>query len=81
MANKVLETPARSDKEIVKDYFNSTGFDRWRRIYGNTDEINKVQRDIRQGHQQTVDYVLDWFRKDPQTQTRRSNLAQPRYPR
>jgi magnesium-protoporphyrin O-methyltransferase len=69
MANNVLETSSRSDKEIVKDYFNSTGFDRWRRIYGDTDEINKVQRDIRQGHQQTVDYVVDWFRKDPQTPT------------
>ena len=51
------------DKEIVRDYFNSTGFDRWRRIYGEGD-VNRVQRDIRTGHQQTVDYVLDWFKND-----------------
>ncbi len=51
------------DKEIVRDYFNSVGFDRWRRIYGEGD-VNKVQRDIRTGHQQTVDYVLAWFKND-----------------
>jgi len=45
------------DKTIVKEYFNSTGFDRWRRIYGDG-EVNKVQLDIRTGHQQTVATVL-----------------------
>lgn len=51
---------AADDKTIVKDYFNSTGFDRWRRIYGDG-EVNKVQLDIREGHQQTVDTVLSWL--------------------
>ncbi len=51
------------DKKIVKEYFNSTGFDRWRRIYGNG-EVNKVQLDIRNGHQQTVDTLLDWLKAD-----------------
>lgn len=51
------------DKVIVKDYFNATGFDRWRRIYGDG-EVNKVQRDIRIGHQQTVDTLLSWFQAD-----------------
>ncbi|ARV58526.1 magnesium protoporphyrin IX methyltransferase [Nostocales cyanobacterium HT-58-2] len=51
------------DKTIVKDYFNSTGFDRWRRIYGDG-EVNKVQLDIRTGHQQTVDTVLSWLKAD-----------------
>ncbi|MDJ1177019.1 magnesium protoporphyrin IX methyltransferase [Roseofilum capinflatum] len=51
------------DKTIVKDYFNQTGFDRWRKIYG-TDEVNRVQLDIRNGHQQTVDTVLDWLKAD-----------------
>jgi len=41
MANKALNnTSAKEspkDKEIVRDYFNSTGFDRWRRIYGEGD--------------------------------------------
>ncbi|WP_009631691.1 magnesium protoporphyrin IX methyltransferase [Synechocystis sp. PCC 7509] len=51
------------DKTIVKEYFNSTGFDRWRRIYGDG-EVNKVQLDIRTGHQQTVDTVLNWLKTD-----------------
>ncbi|GAB1542046.1 magnesium protoporphyrin IX methyltransferase [Scytonema sp. NUACC21] len=51
------------DKTIVKDYFNSTGFDRWRRIYGDG-EVNKVQLDIRNGHQQTVDTVTSWLKAD-----------------
>jgi magnesium-protoporphyrin O-methyltransferase len=51
------------DKTIVRDYFNTVGFDRWHRIYGDGD-VNKVQMDIRQGHQQTVDTVLSWLQAD-----------------
>lgn len=51
------------DKTIVKEYFNSTGFDRWRRIYGNG-EVNTVQLDIRKGHQKTVDTVLSWLKSN-----------------
>lgn len=51
------------DKAIVQNYFNSVGFERWQRIYGDG-EVNKVQRDIRVGHQQTVDTVLEWLRQD-----------------
>ncbi|MBS0017523.1 MAG: magnesium protoporphyrin IX methyltransferase [Arthrospira sp. SH-MAG29] len=51
------------DKTVVRQYFNSTGFDRWQRIYGNG-EVNRVQRDIRDGHQQTVDRVLEWLQAD-----------------
>jgi magnesium-protoporphyrin O-methyltransferase len=51
------------DKTIVQSYFNSVGFDRWRRIYGDG-EVNKVQLDIRNGHQKTVDTVLDWVKAD-----------------
>jgi len=54
---------AADDKNIVQDYFNSTGFDRWRRIYGDG-EVNKVQLDIRNGHQQTVDRVISWLKAD-----------------
>ena len=54
---------AVDDKTVVQEYFNSTGFDRWQRIYGDG-EVNKVQLDIRQGHQQTVDTVLDWLKAD-----------------
>jgi magnesium-protoporphyrin O-methyltransferase len=54
---------AIDDKTIVREYFNATGFDRWRRIYGDG-EVNRVQLDIRTGHQQTVDTVLDWLQAD-----------------
>ena len=54
---------AADDKTIVREYFNSTGFDRWRRIYGDG-EVNKVQLDIRSGHQQTVETVLSWLTAD-----------------
>lgn len=54
---------ALDDKTIVREYFNATGFDRWRRIYGDG-EVNKVQLDIRTGHQQTVDTVLGWLKDD-----------------
>ena len=53
-----------NDKAIVKDYFNATGFDRWRRIYGETEDVNKVQKDIRIGHQQTIDTVIKWLQAD-----------------
>ena len=54
---------AADDKTIVREYFNATGFDRWRRIYGDG-EVNKVQLDIRKGHQQTVDTLLGWLHED-----------------
>ncbi len=53
-----------NDKAVVKDYFNQTGFDRWRRIYGETDDVNKVQKKIREGHQQTIDTVVGWLEDD-----------------
>jgi magnesium-protoporphyrin O-methyltransferase len=56
--------PGSNDKTVVREYFNSTGFDRWRRIYGTTDDVNKVQKNIRIGHQKTVDTVLSWFDAD-----------------
>jgi magnesium-protoporphyrin O-methyltransferase len=52
------------DKAIVKDYFNQTGFDRWRRIYGDTEDVNKVQKKIRIGHQKTIDTVVEWLKAD-----------------
>uniref|UniRef100_B8HQI1 Magnesium protoporphyrin IX methyltransferase n=1 Tax=Cyanothece sp. (strain PCC 7425 / ATCC 29141) TaxID=395961 RepID=B8HQI1_CYAP4 len=51
------------DKVVVQNYFNSVGFDRWQRIYGEG-EVNRVQQDIRVGHQQTIDTVLEWLRAD-----------------
>ncbi len=57
------KTPAVDDKLLVKNYFNGTGFDRWRNIYG-TGEVNRVQADIRLGHQRTIATVLDWLPPD-----------------
>ena len=51
----------------VKNYFDTTGFERWNKIYGETDDVNKVQLDIRTGHQQTVDKVLDWVKGEDLT--------------
>jgi magnesium-protoporphyrin O-methyltransferase len=56
-------TNAVDDKTIVKEYFNATGFERWRRIYGDG-EVNKVQNDIRIGHQQTIDTIIEWLKAD-----------------
>jgi magnesium-protoporphyrin O-methyltransferase len=51
------------DKTEVREYFNATGFDRWKRIYLNG-EVNKVQFDIRIGQQKTVDTLLGWLKED-----------------
>lgn len=58
MTNSTLD-----DKTVVREYFNATGFDRWKRIYGDG-EVNKVQVNIRAGHQKTIDNVLEWFAED-----------------
>jgi magnesium-protoporphyrin O-methyltransferase len=50
-----------NEMESVRSYFNGTGFERWNKIYGETDDVNKVQLDIRTGHAQTVDKVLGWL--------------------
>lgn len=51
------------DKTVVREYFNATGFDRWKRIYGDG-EVNKVQANIRTGHQKTIDNVLTWLAEE-----------------
>lgn len=56
-------TPAVDDKLVVKNYFNGTGFRRWRNIYG-TGDVNRVQADIRLGHQRTIATVLEWLPPD-----------------
>ncbi len=53
----------QAEKQNVAKYFNGTGFDRWNRIYSESDEVNKVQRNIRIGHQKTVDDVLLWLKE------------------
>ncbi|KAL4584680.1 hypothetical protein LXL04_009288 [Taraxacum kok-saghyz] len=46
------------DKEVVREYFTNDGFQRWKKIYGVTDDVNKVQLDIRIGHAKTVESVM-----------------------
>ena len=38
-------------------------FERWNRIYSTSDDVNKVQRNIRIGHKKTVDNVLAWLQE------------------
>ncbi len=58
-----LDKRKQSEKEEVASYFNGTGFDRWNRIYSNSNEVNNVQRNIRIGHQKTVNDVLSWVQE------------------
>jgi magnesium-protoporphyrin O-methyltransferase len=52
-----------AEKAEVKGYFETTGFDRWNRIYSESEDVNRVQRNIRIGHQKTVDNVLAWLQE------------------
>tara|TARA_Y100000589_G_scaffold135650_1_gene129787 strand:- start:1719 stop:2417 length:699 start_codon:yes stop_codon:yes gene_type:complete len=54
------------EKNEVKNYFNGTGFERWNRIYSKSNEVNTVQKNIRLGHQKTVDDVINWIQKYPE---------------
>ena len=51
MASNQLKELKQAEKAEVASYFNGTGFDRWNRIYSDSDDVNKVQRNIRIGHQ------------------------------
>ncbi len=55
------EAENQAEKAEVQAYFESTGFERWNRIYSDSEEVNRVQRNIRIGHQKTVDAVLAWL--------------------
>ncbi|KEF42522.1 MAG: Mg-protoporphyrin IX methyl transferase [Cyanobium sp. CACIAM 14] len=57
------EAEKQAEKAEVQAYFESTGFERWNRIYSDSDEVNGVQRNIRIGHQKTVDAVLELLRQ------------------
>jgi magnesium-protoporphyrin O-methyltransferase len=63
MAPEELLEQKQAEKQEVKGYFETTGFDRWNRIYSESDNVNKVQRNIRIGHQKTVDEVLAWIKE------------------
>jgi len=44
---EMMETTGGDEAASVRDYFVKVGFERWQKIYGETDEVNKVQLDIR----------------------------------
>ena len=52
------------DKTEVREYFNSEGFNRWNKIYSESDDVNSVQLDIRTGHDQTIQKILNWIADD-----------------
>ena len=52
------------DKTEVREYFNSEGFNRWNKIYSESDDVNSVQLDIRTGHDQTIQKILNWISAD-----------------
>ena len=52
------------DKTEVREYFNSEGFNRWNKIYSESDDVNSVQMDIRDGHAQTIQKILNWVKDD-----------------
>lgn len=52
------------DKTEVREYFNTEGFNRWNKIYSESDEVNSVQLDIRNGHDQTIQKILNWIKQD-----------------
>lgn len=55
---------AVDDKTEVREYFNTEGFNRWSKIYSESDDVNVVQKFIRTGHQETVDKCLRWIDED-----------------
>ncbi|WP_320663399.1 magnesium protoporphyrin IX methyltransferase [Prochlorococcus sp. MIT 1223] len=63
MAINQIQDQKKAEKKEVTDYFNGMGFERWNRIYSETKEVNNVQRNIRIGHQKTVDDVLNWIQE------------------
>ena len=63
MSPEPLLEANQAEKLEVKGYFETTGFDRWNRIYSDSDDVNRVQRNIRIGHQKTVDNVLAWLQE------------------
>jgi hypothetical protein len=52
------------DKTEVREYFNTEGFSRWNKIYSDSDEVNSVQLDIRNGHDQTIRKIIQWIEAD-----------------
>ena len=61
---RYMSTSGVDDKTEVREYFNNEGFNRWNKIYSETDDVNSVQLDIRNGHDQTIQKILNWVQDD-----------------
>lgn len=59
-----LQANAVDDKTEVREYFNTEGFNRWNKIYSESDDVNTVQLDIRNGHGQTIQKIINWIKDD-----------------
>lgn len=59
---KDAQAAGGNEMDSVRNYFNTQGFERWRKIYGETDDVNSVQLDIRVGHAQTVEKTLAFLK-------------------
>ncbi|KAL2631671.1 hypothetical protein R1flu_016357 [Riccia fluitans] len=59
---KDAQAAGGDEMESVRSYFNTQGFERWKKIYGETDDVNKVQLDIRIGHAQTVEKTMAFLK-------------------
>jgi len=53
------ERPKSETAKRVHKYFETSGFSRWSAIYGSGD-IPPIWKVIRDGHQRTVDKVIEW---------------------
>ena len=60
----LLASSSVDDKTEVREYFNTEGFNRWNKIYSESDDVNSVQLDIRNGHDQTISKILNWIQSD-----------------
>jgi len=63
-SSSALFSNAVDDKTEVREYFNTEGFNRWNKIYSESDDVNKVQLDIRTGHDMTIQKILNWVQVD-----------------
>ena len=41
--DRITSLKVVDDKTEVRDYFNTEGFNRWNKIYSDSDEVNSVQ--------------------------------------
>eukprot|EP00216_Chloropicon_sp_CCMP2111_P006861 CAMPEP_0198240986 /NCGR_PEP_ID=MMETSP1446-20131203/5944_1 /TAXON_ID=1461542 ORGANISM="Unidentified sp, Strain CCMP2111" /NCGR_SAMPLE_ID=MMETSP1446 /ASSEMBLY_ACC=CAM_ASM_001112 /LENGTH=327 /DNA_ID=CAMNT_0043923783 /DNA_START=141 /DNA_END=1124 /DNA_ORIENTATION=+ len=50
------------EMKSIASYFEGEGFQRWRRIYDDgAEDVNDVQKDIRDGHAQTIEKAVAWL--------------------